>query len=93
MCNSTPLSTREEFTFTRPLPPPFVSFVGHSSSLFCDDVNDYLDAPVPLESDTVIKLDDIGQLECPTPQSGSEELAEVLVRGGALTLSSESKVR
>lgn len=74
-------------------PPLFVSLIMRSSSLFCDDVNDYLDAPVPLGSDTVIELDDFGQLECPTPQSGSEELAEVLVRGGTLTLSSDNTVR
>ena len=55
-------------------------------------MNDYLDVPVPLGSDTVIELD-VVQLECPAPQSSDELLAEVLVRGGALTLTSDSTVR
>ena len=63
-----------------------------SRSSLCEDVNDYLDVPVPLGSDTVIELD-VVQLECPAPQSSDELLAEVLVRGGALTLTSDSTVR
>lgn len=64
-----------------------------ASTLLCDDVSD-LGVPVPLGSDTVvIDLDGVSQLECPTPQSGRDELAEVLVTGGTLTLSSDNTVR
>ena len=67
-------------------------YIFGSFSLVCEDVNDYLDVPFPLESNSVIELD-VVQLECPAPQSSDELLAVVRVRGGALTLTSDSTVR
>ena len=54
-------------------------------------MNAYLDVPVPLGSNTVIELD-VRRVDCPTLQE-DEELPEVIVRGGTLTLQSDSTVR
>ena len=62
-----------------------------SRSSLCEDVNDYLDVPVPLGSDTVIDLD-VRLVDCPALEE-DEELPEVIVRGGTLTLRSDSTVR
>ena len=68
-------------------PPTF--FVSRSS--LCDDVSDYLDVPVPLGSDTVIELG-VGRVDCPALEE-DENLPEVVVSGGTLTLTSHSTVR
>ena len=54
-------------------------------------MSDYLDVPVPLGSDTVIELD-ARRVDCPALEE-DEELPEVVVSGGTLTLTSDSTVR
>ena len=51
----------------------------------CDDVSQYLDIPVPLNSDLEIDLD-VALLECPPNGELPDELDEVVVSGGKLTL-------
>lgn len=57
----------------------------------CDDVNDYLDVPVPLTGDTTIGLD-VEAIECPV-SAEEDDLDEIIVSGGALTISASTAVR
>lgn len=57
----------------------------------CDDIEDYLNIPVPLDGDTTIELD-LRRVNCPE-LDGGEQLDEIVVRGGTLTISSESTLR
>lgn len=68
-----------------------ISVIDCCCSSQCEDVNDYLDIPVPLESDTLIELDII-RVDCPEAED-DEDLPEVIVSGGTLTISADTTVR
>lgn len=56
-----------------------------SARSLCDDVQTYLDIPVPLGGDMEVELD-VTSLECPPNGELPDELDEVIVQGGTLTI-------
>lgn len=61
----------------------------------CDDIEQHLNVPVPLDGDTVIDLDDVSVIECEELSSGlgGTALEVVTVSEGTLTLRSTNTVR
>lgn len=57
----------------------------------CEDLENFLNVPLPLTGDTTITLD-VGTIEC-LPLEASIEVEEVIVEGGTLTITSDSTVQ
>lgn len=53
-------------------------------------MDEYLDVPVPLIGDTEIALGSVLSITCPPNGELPDELEEIVVQGGTLTLSSTS---
>lgn len=58
----------------------------------CEDINEYLDIPYPMEGDMEIVLDDVDTIACPEFDD-SDGMEEVIISGGTLTLKSANNVR
>lgn len=57
------------------------------SRSLCDDVQSYFDIPVPLDGDMAIDLD-VLSIECEANGELPDELDEIIVQGGTLTITS-----